>query len=196
MIRKIIIPIAKAIMLILFHPSVYGKENIPKTGGCIYAANHLSFWDPVFLGAFLTKRKIWFMAKVELFRFKPFGAIIKACGAMPVNRGTRDASAVLSTVEQLKKGEVLGIFPEGTRVRKNKKPSPKKGTVRIAELSGVPIIPIHIDTKFKIFRKAKMIIGEPIYIKSDEKLTEAEILEETRKLMDTIYSLKAPEDKK
>ena len=142
MIRKIIIPIARLVMTVLFRPEIYGKENIPKEGGYILAANHLSFWDPIFVGAFLTERKINFMAKAELFRFKPFGALISACGAMPVNRGTKDASAVLNTVELLKSGNVLGIFPEGTRVRKGKKSNPKKGTVRMAQMAAVPIIPI------------------------------------------------------
>lgn len=189
MIRKIIIPIARVVMTILFRPTVIGRENIPQEGGYILAANHLSFWDPVFVGAFLTQRKINFMAKAELFRFKPFAALITACGAMPVNRGSKDASAVLSMVELLKEGNVLGIFPEGTRVRKGKKSNPKKGTVRMAQMAGVPIIPIHLDTKYILFKKAKMVIGEPIYIGNGEKLSEGELLSETRNLMDTIYSL-------
>ena len=189
MIRKIIIPIARLVMTVLFRPEIYGKENIPKEGGYILAANHLSFWDPIFVGAFLTERKINFMAKAELFRFKPFGALISACGAMPVNRGTKDASAVLNTVELLKSGNVLGIFPEGTRVRKGKKSNPKKGTVRMAQMAAVPIIPIHLDTKYTVFKKAKMVIGKPIYIGSDEKLSEGELLSETKSLMETIYSL-------
>ena len=190
MIREIIIPIAKAVMCVLFRPKVHGKENIPKEGGYILAANHLSFWDPVFMGAFLPERKILFMAKAELFRFKPFGAIIRACGAVPVNRGSRDASAILTAVDLLKSGGVLGIYPEGTRVRKGKKSNPKKGTVRMAEMAGVPIVPIHLDTKYKWFKKAHMIIGEPIYVGGEEKLSENELLDETKSLMDTIYSLK------
>ena len=184
MIRKMIIPIARAVMTILFRPSVEGRENIPKEGGYILAANHLSFWDPIFVGAFLTERKIYFMAKAELFRFKPFAALIKACGAMPVNRGSKDATAVLGTIDLLKEGNVLGIFPEGTRIRKGKKSNPKKGTVRMAQMASVPIVPIHLDTKYILFKKAKMVIGEPIYVSAD-----AELLSETRNLMDTIYSL-------
>lgn len=190
MIREIIIPVAKAVMRVLFRPKVHGKENIPKEGGYILAANHLSFWDPVFMGAFLPERKILFMAKASLFKFKPFGAIIRACGAVPVNRGSRDASAILTAVDLLKSGGVLGIFPEGTRVRKGKKSNPKKGTVRMAEMAGVPIVPIHLDTKYKWFKKAHMIIGEPIFIESEEKLSESQLLDKTKSLMETIYSLK------
>lgn len=189
MIREIIIPVAKAVMKILFRAEVYGKENIPEGGGYILAANHKSFWDPVFMGAFLPERKICFMAKAELFKFKPFGAVISACGAIPVNRGSRDAKAVLQTVEHLKGGNVLGIFPEGTRVRKGKKSNPKKGTVRMAQMAGVPIVPIHLDTDYKWFKKARMIIGKPIYITAEDKLDEGELLDETKKLMGEIYSL-------
>jgi len=189
MVREMIIPVAKAVMKVLFRAEVVGKENIPESGGYILAANHKSFWDPVFLGAFLPERKICFMAKKELFRFKPFAALISACGAIPVNRGSRDAKAVLATVDHLKGGNVLGIFPEGTRIRKGKTSSPKKGTVRMAQMAGVPIVPIHLDTDYKWFRKAKMIIGEPVYIASGEKLEEHDLMEESKKLMNTIYSL-------
>ena len=190
MIREMIIPVAKAIMCVLFRPVLHGKDNIPKEGGYILAANHLSLWDPVFMGAFLPERKILFLAKKELFKFKPFGKILAACGATPVNRGTRDASAVMTSVDLLKNGGVLGIFPEGTRIRKGKVSNPKKGTVRMAEMAKVPVIPIHLDTKYKWFKRADMIIGEPITFYGDEKLSEAEIAEKTKGLMDTIYSLK------
>lgn len=189
MIREMIIPVAKAIMCVLFTPKIHGKENIPKEGGYILAANHLSFWDPVFLGAFLPERKIMFMAKSELFKFKPFGKILLACGAVPVNRGARDATAVKTAVDILKSGGVLGIFPEGTRIRKGKVSNPKKGTVRMAEMADVPVIPIHLVANYKWFKKAHMVIGEPIIVTEAEKLTEVEIMQKSKKLMDTIYSL-------
>ena len=85
MLRRIIIPLAKGLTKILFKVKVLGAEKLPD-GGYIIAANHLSFWDPVFIGAYLSKKKITFLAKDELFKFKPFGAFISALGAVPVSR--------------------------------------------------------------------------------------------------------------
>lgn len=189
MLRRIVIPIARLVMRILFRVEIINKDSLPGSGGYIIASNHLSFWDPVFIAAFLHKRTIYFLAKAELFRFKPFGKILSMVGAIPVNRGSKDASTIKNAVEHLKQGHVFGIFPEGTRVRKGNTASAKKGTVRIAELADVPIYPIHLKGNYRLWSKIALVIGEPIAVAQEEKMTEAELANKTSELMSTIYSL-------
>ena len=86
-----------------------GKENLPTEGSAIIFSNHTSLFDPIVLGCLLP-RKIYFMAKQELFRIKPFALFMKGLGAFPVKRGTADISAVKTALYTLRKGEVFGIF--------------------------------------------------------------------------------------
>ena len=186
MLRRIIIPLARALTRLLFRVDVKGKEKLPD-GGYVIAANHLSFWDPVFIGAYLSKTKITFLAKDELFRFKPFGAFISSLGAVPVSRGIKDASVVRDSVNVLKSDNVICIFPEGTRIRKGKKSVPKKGAVRMASMAGVPIVPVHLKADYRIFSRVCMTVGDPVDIQS--KMTGEQMAEKSREIMDIIYSL-------
>ena len=186
MLRRIIIPLAKGLTKILFKVKVLGAEKLPD-GGYIIAANHLSFWDPVFIGAYLSKKKITFLAKDELFKFKPFGAFISALGAVPVSRGVKDASVVKNSVDILKDNSVVCLFPEGTRIRKGKTATPKKGAVRMASMAGVPIVPVHLKANYRIFSKVIMTVGDPVSV--PEGMTNGEIGEKSQELMDLIYSL-------
>ena len=92
---------------------VHGAENIPKTGPLVIASNHLSLLDPPVIGV-AAPRKVHFMAKRELF-VPVLGYIYKTLGAFPVNRGGADRAAIKHGIEILQSGEVLAIFPEGTR---------------------------------------------------------------------------------
>lgn len=186
MLRRIIIPLARGLTKLLFRVEVRGREKLPD-GGYVIAANHLSFWDPVFIGAYLSKTKITFLAKDELFRFKPFGAFISALGAVPVSRGIRDASVVKNSVDILKGDNVICIFPEGTRIRKGKKASPKKGAVRMANMAGVPIVPVHLKATYRIFSKVYMTVGDPVSMTGE--MTNEQMGEKSREIMDAIYSL-------
>ena len=186
MLRRIIIPLARGLTKLLFRVKVFGAEKLPE-GGYIIAANHLSFWDPVFIGAYLSKKKITFLAKDELFKFKPFGAFISALGAVPVSRGVKDASVVKSSVDILKGNSVVCLFPEGTRIRKGKTATPKKGAVRMASMAGVPVIPVHLNANYRIFSKVIMTVGDPISVPAG--MTNDEIGAKSKELMDIIYSL-------
>ena len=93
---------------------VIGIENVPHEGPLIVACNHVSYVDPVALGVALPRR-VWYMAKAELFHIPVLGPTIAALGAYPVDRGKGDVAAIRGSVRVLKEGKAIGIFPEGTR---------------------------------------------------------------------------------
>ncbi|MCA9844849.1 MAG: lysophospholipid acyltransferase family protein [Dehalococcoidia bacterium] len=119
--------------------TVTGREHIPPEGGLIVVSNHLSNADPPILGAAVASRRLRFMAKQELFKL-PLGIVPRAYGAFPVRRFDADVGALLNAERILKRGEVLAMFPEGTRSRTGKIGEPHPGTALIALRSGAPII--------------------------------------------------------
>lgn len=144
-----------------------GIENIP-SGGVIIAANHISLWDPPLVGAAIPDRRIHFMAKEELFSNKIFGWIISRLGAFPVKRGAADRTAIRTAITLLETGNILGIFPEGTRSKNGKLGQPEPGLALLAVKAGVPVIPTAIIGTNKIFSngcllpKFKIIFGKPL----------------------------------
>jgi len=129
----------------LFRARWRGAENVPVASGAVLASNHLSNTDgfPLGLGVF-PRRTLRFMAKVELFR-PPFGALMRALGGFPVDRGRPDRDALRTAVSLVRNGEIVVMFPEGTRRRKGLAkrfhPEPHVGAARIALRAGVPLIP-------------------------------------------------------
>lgn len=142
---------------------VQGAELIPKTGGVIIASTHIHILDPVAI-AFCTKRHLRFMAKEELFRFKPFGALLRSLGAFPVRRGHSDKGAVETAAAVLKEGHILLMFPEGTRVKTGKPGSYKPGVILLSQMANVPIMPTAVIAKhiYKPFCRVTIRFGEPV----------------------------------
>jgi 1-acyl-sn-glycerol-3-phosphate acyltransferase len=135
-----------------------GVENVPRIGGAVLAANHLSNLDPWALGLPLFPRRyLRFMGKVELFN-PLLGPIIKAGGAFPVRRGQQDVDAIDTAVDLSREGHIVVMFPEGTRRKKGlvKKfqPRPRTGAARIALSAGVPLIPAAIGGTDRLGRLA------------------------------------------
>ena len=136
------------------------------TGGCIVASNHISFLDPIFIGIFI-RRHMYFMAKAEAFEIKLLAPIIRALGAFPVHRDKVDITAVKNALKVLNSKNVLGIFPQGTRMSIEDSAKIKQGAVQFAYRTGCPIVPVGIHTKkgkVRIFRKVYVKFGEPIYL--------------------------------
>lgn len=139
---------------LIFRPWVQGMDNIPDEGPVIVASNHLSFSDSFFL-PLMTKRRITFMAKSDYFTGKGLkGRLIawffRSVGQVPVDRtGGRAGEAALETgLEILGRGEMLGIYPEGTRSPDGRLYRGKTGVARMALEAGVPVIPVAmIDTE-------------------------------------------------
>ena len=162
-----------------FRPWVEGIENIPKDGPAILASNHLSFSDSFFLPAMLD-RKVTFIAKAEYFtspgvKGKLTAAFFKGVGQLPVDRsGARGAgeAAIRSGLEVLARGELFGIYPEGTRSPDGRLYRGKPGGLaRVALGSGAPVIPVAMIDTEKIQPPGKVVpklmrpgirIGKPL----------------------------------
>lgn len=183
--------LARGIMYPLYGVKRPDNSSVPNDGGIIVAANHTSLLDAVFI-AIAVKRKLTFMAKKELFGFKPFGKLISALGAFPVDRGNNDIAAVKTAVKLLRGGHAMLLFPQGTRCKRADNVSAKHGAVRLAILTGAPILPVYVSEGHRIFGKRGYVkIGSPIdysaYKKAHPEEEDYERL--SQELMEKIYSL-------
>ena len=128
---------------LVFRCRVCGTENIPATGSVIIASNHIGNFDPPLIGCHIPRR-IYFMAKEELFRFPVFADVIRWLGAFPVKRGSADRQAVKRMLEILVAGQVLGVFPEGTRGKNGVLGEPEPGMAMMALKTGTTIVPVAV----------------------------------------------------
>lgn len=119
---------------------VYGKENVPKTGGAVLALNHFHWIDPAAFGV-ACPRTIRYMAKSEAHRVPGLGELIRAFGTFSVRRGETDRDAVRHMRKVVKDGHLLGIFAEGTRQRSGVPGEVQPGAAMAALQEGVPVIP-------------------------------------------------------
>ncbi len=191
-IRGIINSVLWLVSHIVFRLKVKGRKNVPKKGGYILCANHISNWDAVVLEV-TCPRNVGFMAKKELFKNKFFIFLGNAYGHFPVDRGAKDIEAIKTSMKMLKEEKVLGIFPEGTRNGMARGLKVHTGVARIAMKTGAKIIPVGIKGPFKPFHKVTINYGEPIDIsefKTKDKELEKENTEKaTQFIMDKIMEL-------
>ncbi|WP_087971548.1 lysophospholipid acyltransferase family protein [Oceanobacillus rekensis] len=153
--------IVALILFPLYRITIIGKENIPIKGPVIICSNHISNLDPPVVGI-TSPRDIYFMAKGELFE-KPFlGKLLIGIRAFPVKRGLADRNALRKGLGILKKGDALGLFPEGTRSKTGKLGKPLAGVGFFALRSEAAIIPCAIIGPYKVFKKTKVIYGKPM----------------------------------
>ena len=160
--------ILNPLMRVWFRIRISGRELIPAEGAAILAPNHKSFYDSFFL-ALATPRHLRFMGKVELFEGWR-GPLLVRLGAFPVRRGHADADALETARSLLSAGELLAIFPEGTRVRDPASlGSPRRGAGRLALESGASLVPAAITGTENLFagpfpkpRRVQVAFAEPI----------------------------------
>ncbi|MBQ3100077.1 MAG: 1-acyl-sn-glycerol-3-phosphate acyltransferase [Clostridia bacterium] len=150
----------------LFRIKASGRENEPKDGAYIICSNHISFADVILIGAVI-KRPVRFLAKAELFKIPVLGSFFKAMGAFPIKRGTADVGAIKNSIKLLSQDEIVAVFIQGTRCSgiDVSKTEAKSGAAMIAYRTGVPVLPIYIDTKnnkLKLFSRNTVRIGKLI----------------------------------
>ena len=180
---SLVIPVVK----LLYPMRSSGRENIPD-GPALVCANHSNLVDAlVVAAAFGKKNFMHFMAKLELSTVPIIGVILKSCGVYFVDRGRQDIDAIRNTMRFLKRGEKVCMFPEGTRVSEDNSVEAKTGAVRIASKMKVPIVPVYIPRRKKIFAKTEVLIGEPFLV---EGKTHEEYAELADGVMERIYELR------
>ncbi|HEX9916537.1 MAG TPA: lysophospholipid acyltransferase family protein [candidate division Zixibacteria bacterium] len=156
---------------------VEGKENVPEKGGAIIASNHKSYVDPPVVTAAIS-RELYFLAKRELFGNKVFGWFISSLNAVPISRDKIDRKGLKGAIEILNQGNLLLVFPEGTRSRKDDFLEPKLGVGKLALEAGVPIVPTlvsntrHFLKNIFTGRKVTVNFGEPLNLNYLQGFTE------------------------
>ncbi|BFH13291.1 1-acyl-sn-glycerol-3-phosphate acyltransferase [Paenibacillus melissococcoides] len=179
----------RLIYRLLFRLEASGTEHVPKDGGVVLCSNHISLLDPPAIGILL-KRRIRFMAKAELFNIPLFGAAIKALGAFPVKRGGVGKETIRTAFQLLQDGDIMGIFPEGTR-NTDQAAAAKKGAAMIALRSGAAVVPVAIIGSYRLFRKTRVVYGPPIEMSDLLEQKGSDVLEKaTDRIMDHINRLK------
>jgi 1-acyl-sn-glycerol-3-phosphate acyltransferase len=153
-----------------FRLRVRGRENLPADGGYVLACNHVSNFDPWPLGLPLWPRRfLRFMAKSELYWF-PLGKLLDGVGAFPVRRGQRDTVAIETAVRLAREGNVIAMFPEGTRrtkgLVKRFEAKPRSGAARIALQAGVPLVPAAVKGTDRLARFGPLSVayGAPVEV--------------------------------
>ena len=162
MLYSIVKTILGALGRILFRVKTRGVSNIPAAGPAVLCANHVSWWDPILV---LQRSSAQSIMAEELFRYPLLAYLFRKIHAFPVNRGKPDLGAIKTGLSILKNGEVLGIFPEGTR---------QKNTDRLGEMhagaalfalrTGAPVVPAAIRGSYKIGAPVVIVFGDSMKI--------------------------------
>jgi 1-acyl-sn-glycerol-3-phosphate acyltransferase len=179
--------------------SIEGRENIPPTGAFVLSPIHRSFLDSP-ISSVITRRRMRFMGKEEMWKYRVGGWLLSAAGGFPVSRGTADREALRRCIQVLEGGEPLVIFPEGERKKGPVVQPLFEGASYIAVKAGVPIVPVgiggseHVMPKGAWFirpKKLHVIIGKPIVAdtggsssRSSIKKVTAELHQELQRLFD------------
>jgi 1-acyl-sn-glycerol-3-phosphate acyltransferase len=185
-------PFTRWLFRLLFKIEFHGAGNIPAQGPCIITPNHVSYGDPIWITVPI-HRRIYYMAWDKPFEIPVLGWVMRAFGAFPVNlESAADASAQRNSLEVLRKGGALVIFPEGGRTRTGKLMPFKMGAFRFALTHGIPIVPVSIRGAEKIWpigraipRPGKLVITyhPPIEVeRAPEGITRVELKDRAREL--------------
>ena len=190
---------------LLFRPIVIGRENIPTTGAVLIAPVHRSNVDFAF-SVFISKRKIFFMAKDSLYKIKPIGKFLLHLGAFPVNRESADRDSMIASELVLQNGQALILFPEGTRKEGPIIEQLRDGAMFIAARTHSVVVPVGIGGSDKSMKpgakfprpvRIKIVVGKPIQPPTAEGRVSRSAIsaktEELQKALQDVYdqSLKA-----
>ena len=177
----------------------HGIAHIPREGGVLLISNHVSFLDPVIIGS-AANREIHFMARSTAFDIPGLGKLISVYNAYPVNRGAPDLGALRRTISLLQTGNVVLMFPEGTRSVDGTLGKARDGACFIAHRAGVPTIPVFhsgaervLPRNSKRLRRSKLrvIFGEPLELTTEEFETRREMYQHMgNQMMEAIADLR------
>lgn len=171
----------------IYRFDIKGLEHFPKTGGILICANHIDALDPPVVGI-TAPRPVHFMAKEELFNAPVLKPLLPKLNAFPVKRGLSDREALRRALAILKGGEVMGIFPEGTRSKNGELGKGFSGAGFFALKGEADVVPCAIVGPYKPFKRLKVVYGEPIIMQPyrDRKASADEV---TSVIMDSIQKL-------
>ena len=184
--------VTRPLLDVIFGLEARGVEHLPPRGGFVLAANHLSNLDPWPLGLpVFPDRWLRFMAKSELYWW-PLSLVLDSGGAFSVRRGESDTAAIDTAVNLVRDGQVVVMFPEGTRqkkgLRKKWTARPRTGAARIAHLAGAPIVPAAIKGTDRLSHREKLKVayGEPFEPGDDAPAATERLMHEIRTLYESL----------
>ena len=169
-----------------------GRENIPAEGGAVLVCNHLSMWDMITV-ACMTRRYVCFVGKSELEKNPLVRFFVRQVKAICVDRGKPDLGAIRRMLAMVKQGELLLIFPEGTR---NRQPESQpllplqEGTAMVALRGGVPAIPLWICGKYNPWRGLRVAVGKPIDLDEFRQERRPNLELATKRIEEALLSLR------
>ena len=161
------------VVQIIFPYKFVGNKKIDKGVPCVLVGNHYRLWDIVHM-ACASKDRVHFISKKEVYDNKFLGFLAKKIESIPVSRDGNDLKAVMTALKYLKKGEKIAMFPEGKRNRTDEILLPLKGGAALFAIKAkVPVYPVVLDGKTKLFRRTKVKIGDAIDLSEfyDVKMT-------------------------
>ncbi|MBB6674167.1 lysophospholipid acyltransferase family protein [Cohnella nanjingensis] len=165
---------------LIFRFEARGVDAIPSEGPVVLCSNHKSVLDPITLGI-AVKRKVHYMAKAELFDVPVLGSVIRKVGAFPVKRGGVSKEAIRTAISLLQEGNVMGIFPEGTR--NQSVGVGKRGAVSMAFRGGATIVPVALIGDYRPFRKMIAVYGAPLDLRTYAESGTSEDMEAATELV-------------
>lgn len=187
-------PLAKGFVSLAFCVKSFGEENIPKEGAFILAANHIGALDPVMIIS-RCPRTLHFMAKDELFKNRLFAFFLRKMNVFPVRRQTSDKRALEFAKHIISSGWVLGIFPEGARIKDAIPKKAKNGVSYLAAKTKADVLPVSIyktPQEKKLRPKITIRFGKLIKnseLSLDGEYSHQKIREASEKIMDAIKEL-------
>jgi len=186
--------VARLTAVAFYRIRVTGRENWPEEGGALVCSNHQSFFDPVLVGL-CCERRLNYLARANLFKF-PLKPFIQALNAIPVNRDGTGLDGLKETMKRLRKGEMVLIFPEGTRTRTGQLQDLKPGFVAVARKCKVPIVPIVFDGVYQAWPRDQKLpwfgtvhvqVGAPICPEQIASLSDDELVARLQSKMQNMF---------
>jgi 1-acyl-sn-glycerol-3-phosphate acyltransferase len=179
----------RVLSVIALNIRCFGREKVPLAGGGLVLSNHQSNFDPVLVGL-ACERRLNYVARTTLFRSPIFRLMVATLDAIPIDREGGGLGGLKETLKRIKRGEMVLLFPEGTRTPDGEVHAIKPGFCAIARRANVPLIPVALDGAFDVWprqhrfpRPAVVHVhwGDPIGPAEIEKLTDAELVAEVER---------------
>jgi 1-acyl-sn-glycerol-3-phosphate acyltransferase len=191
-------------MAIGFQARCWGRENYPATGGALICANHQSFLDPMLIGN-SSSRPMNYLARKTLFHFAPLGWLLDFVNTIPVEREGFGVGGIRETLKRLKRGEMVLLFPEGTRSPDGEIQHFKQGFATLARRSRVALVPVGVDgaydawprsERFPQLGRVRVVVGKPLAPELVETLDDRELMDELKqRIIDCIAEARERKDK-
>jgi 1-acyl-sn-glycerol-3-phosphate acyltransferase len=193
MLRKIGKALFTFLNFILYRVEIVHREKLPDHGPAIIVSNHQHIFDVSVIHC-STRPWIYWVTKREIIETPIIGYLAKKMGVLPVDRHKNDLSVAKNIFRELKNKKIIGIFPQGTRIKSPEQVSkvvPKTGAVHFALKTNTPIIPIGLSSTFKLFSTIRVVVGDPIDFSCVPESTPGKtlLMKQTIYMMSQIYHL-------